>query len=451
MKKTRILCLCMVVVMLLAFTACGETPPAQGDQKTDKPVVSDPDDDAKEDITITFLCTKGEIIAELEELAAIYSNATAGVTVEIIPAPVGKSPFEIMTTMLNSGNAPTLAMVDPGDVPVFKEIFAVLDDEAWIADTSEAMLGAATVDGNVYAFPFTVEGFGFIYNKAVLDEAFGGSFDPSTITSRAALKDAFDKVVASGKDALIVSPMDWSLGAHLFIYNYLHAAELDQANTDEMFASLKAGTFDLANNASFNSWVDTFDVLIEYNSAKSDPLAVTYEKGPEVLGKAEVGFWFMGNWAWPQINEFDTVNGEYGFIPYPMSDTSDEFNQNAVVVFATKQVGIETTQNTPEQQAAAKDFLNWLVYDSVGQDAYVNGLNVLSAFSNITLPAPDPLAQSLADGMAAGKTIDAATTFQAFPGDHWSVVGAALQKYLSGYSNRAELAADIAAYWQSVS
>lgn len=47
-----------------------------------------------EDVHITILNSKGEIQAQLEEMAAYYSSITPGVTVEVIAAPVGQSPFE---------------------------------------------------------------------------------------------------------------------------------------------------------------------------------------------------------------------------------------------------------------------------------------------------------------------------------------------------------------------
>ena len=52
-----------------------------------------------------------------------------------------------------------------------------------------------------------------------------------------------------------------------------------------------------------------------YNIDKASPLSGTYERGPEVLGKGEVGIWFLGNWAWPQISSVDTAAEQYGFLP----------------------------------------------------------------------------------------------------------------------------------------
>ena len=430
MKKSRFLSLVLAVVMLTALLGTAAA--------------------AESAVAITFLNSKGEIQAQLEEAAKVFNADHADISVEIIPCAAGKSPFEVMSTMYNSGNAPTLAMVDSGDVARLAEKFAPLNDEKWVADAAAGSLDAVTLDGNVYGFPFAVEGFGFIYNKKVLDEAFGGSFDPATITTRAALKDAFDKVTATGRKALVITPMDWSLGAHMFSTMYLATGKGDAAAYDELFASLKAGTADLMANPVFTGWLQTFDLLRDYNSAKDDPMSVTYEKGPELLGKGEVGFWYMGNWAWPQIAQFDTADQAYGFVPYVISDNAEDFGNSQIVAFGSKYVALDKTQNTDAQQAAGKTFLNWLVYEANGQDALVNKANLVPAFTNIKLEIADPLGRSIVAHIADGKTIPAIDNYTVMPADHWSVVGASLQKYLSGYSDAATLAQEVQDYWKTV-
>lgn len=454
MKRTRIFTLVLVVFLLTTMIAgCGTTP--SGQSSTPAPDTSEKSSPSSEPVSsepvkITLMNTKGEIAATIEEAAKQFSSEKKNITLEIVPVPAGKSPFEALSAMYNSGNAPTLSMIDSGDIPRLKDNFLSLNNEKWMADAIEGTTKVATIDGTTYAFPFTIEGYGLIYNKPVLDKAYGGNFDPSTITTKAALKEAFDKVEASGVKAITVSPMDWSLGAHMFSINYIVEGKGKQASYDKLFADLKSGNIDISKNESFNNWVDTFDLLKEYNAEKADPLAATYEKGPEALGKGEVGFWFMGNWAWPQVKEFDTTGEQYGFIPFPMGDNASGYGNNSIVSFPSKFVAIDKTQNSEEQQAAAKEFLNWIVYESSGQDALVNKMNLIPAFSNITLPIADPLGNSIAQYMSEGKSLSAIDTYTVMPADHWSQVGASLQKYLSDYSDRATLAKEIQDYWKTV-
>lgn len=453
MKKIRVISLIAAIFLITTlFIGCSfSSTSTENDNTSD--IQNDTNvqnDTTVKDVKITFMNTKGEITAELEEVAKIFTADNPDITLEIIPVASGQSPFEAISAMYNSGNAPTLSMIDPGDIPRLKDNFLVLNDEKWIEDAIDGTTEVSTIEGSTYAFPLTIEGFGFIYNKQVLDRAYDGNFDPTSITTRKSLKEAFDKVEASGVKALIISPMDWSLGAHMFSLNYIVEGKGEQAAYDKFFADLKSGNFDLYENDTFNNWLDTFDLLKEYNLAKDDPLSVTYEKGPELLGKGEVGFWYMGNWAWPQISQFDTTDGKYGFIPFPMSNDPLDYGNDSIVAFASKFVAIDKMQSTPEQQQAAKKFFNWLVYEENGQDALVNKLNLIPAYKNIKIPVADPLGQSIVEYMANGKAIPSIDAYIVMPADHWSKVGASLQKYLSNHIDREGLAKEIEEYWKTV-
>ncbi|WKV09597.1 ABC transporter substrate-binding protein [Thermoanaerobacterium sp. CMT5567-10] len=399
-------------------------------------------------VKITFLNSKGEIESQLEDAAKAFTKENPNITVDVIPAPAGQSPFEKVTSMYAAGNAPTLAMLDPGDIAKFKDKFLDLSGEKWVADAIDWTLSVARVDGKVIAFPLAVEGYGFIYNKAVLDKAFGGNFDPKSIKTRNDLENAFKKVEATGAKALEISPMDWSLGAHFLTLAYADQSK-DPAQVNKFISDLKAGKVNLANNKVFNGLMDTFDMMKKYNLDKSNPMAPTYDKGPEVIGKGEVGFWFMGNWAWPQIKTFDTANGQYGFIPVPISNNPDDYGNSQIAVGPSKFIGIDKTQNNAAQQDAAKKFLNWLVYSQAGQDVLVNKANVIPAFKNIVLEPQDPLAKSIKQYMEEGNTLKLEFN-TILPSDHWSKLGASMQKYLSGVIDRKVLINDIESYWKSV-
>ena len=386
--------------------------------------------------SIQMLNSKGEIQASLEEMAALFNDET-GANLEILGLGAGQSPFEKILSLYASGNAPALYMGDAMDLIKLQDKFMDLSGEKWISDASEGMLTAITEGDTVLGFPLTVEGYGFIYNKAILDEA---GVDPSSINTINSLEAAFEKVEAAGKGALVISPMDWSLAAHLLGIGYETG---DPDGYAALFEELKSGAVSTADNKGTTGIINTFDVMIEHNVSGGDPLAVTYEKGPELLGMDEIGFWFMGNWAWPQIESFADPEGEFGFVPVPISNDPSDRGNTQISVSPSKFVAVDITQNDDLQQKAALEFLNWTVYSESGQDALVNGCNVIPAFNNIALQPMDPLGKDIKKYLGAGNTIP----FVNSPPDHWSVVGAFMQKYLAGKMTKAELFSSIDTYW----
>lgn len=400
-----------------------------------------------QNVHITVLNSKGEIQAQLEEIAAYYSSITEGVTVEVAAVPVGQSPFERATALYASGNAPALLMVDAGDVLLFQDRALALNDEKWVADAIENSLDMATAaDGRILAFPVTVEGYGFIYNRAVIEQALGGTFDPKTINTRQALRELLDKIEASGTASLVIGPEDWSLGAHFFALAYATQSP-DFAEIKKFQEGLKNGEVKLADNAQVNGLLDTFDLMKEYNYDRMDPLASTYDRGTELIGTGEVAVWFQGNWTWPQIKDFAAGNDQFGFLPVPISDNPADYGNTQVPVGVTKYFILDGEQNSPAQQQAAKDFLNWLVYDPEGQKRMVIDASIIPAFKNITITPEDPLAASLLEYVREGRTLNFVLNL---PPDHWAQVGASMQKYLADFVDRAGLLAEVEAYWRGL-
>lgn len=451
MKGFKFLSLLLVFVLVIGvITGCGSKDAASNDADTAQAEQNDEnaqsgsssEADTNKVIEITMLNSKGEIQAQLEEAAKTFTTENPNIKLDIVVADAGQSPFEKISIMYAAGNAPALAMLDPTDIPNVADKFTDLSNEKWIADVTDKSLDNVKIDGKVMAFPFAVEGAGLIYNKAILDKA---GIEPESIKTTKDLEDAFNKVKETGVEALAISPMDWSIAGHFLPIAYADQSN-DSVEVNNFLESLKSGSVDLSTNKPFNGLMDTLDMMKKYNMYKNDPLAATYESNQQAMGSGEVGFWFMGNWTWPQIYEFSGTTEGFGFIPVPISNNSTDYGNSGIPVGVTKYIGIDKVNNDTEQQAAAKKFLEWLVYSESGQDMLVNKANIIPAFNNITLEPQDPLAKSVKEHMASGNTVQFMTTM---PADHWSVAGASMQKYLADMIDRSALIEELETYWKS--
>jgi len=148
---------------------------------------------------------------------------------------------------------------------------------------------------------------------------------------------------------------------------------------------------------------------------------------------------FGGNWDWSVINAYD-YTPNMGMMPVPstMADYNDK-----LVGGGSKYFFIDNGVSE-EQQQAAKDFLNWLVFDAEGQEFLVNTCALVPAFSNITLPVSDPLGASVKAFADKGALTG---NYNYLPDDHYAKIGASFQKYLAGQVDRAGFADEVTAYW----
>ena len=104
-------------------------------------------------------------------------------------------------------------------------------------------------------------------------------------------------------------------------------------------------------------------------------------------------------------------------------------------------------KTTEEQQQAAKDFLNWLVTSDEGKTLISETCAMVSPFKSNTVPCANDIGAIVKQYVDAGNMVD---NYNYDPDDHYSVLGASMQKYLADEIDRAGLAKEIQDYWANV-
>lgn len=383
---------------------------------------------------ITIFNSKMEIQSQMEEMAKKYSEEK-GVDLEVYYS--SDTVAAHLATKYASNEPYTISMVDAKDVYSLAEEHAVdLSDQDWVKETDQAI----AIDGKTYGFPVSVEARGLIYNADAIKKITGKDFNPEDYETL----DSFKELIQELKDGGMETPTgimkeDWSLAAH-----FLAEVYEEQSDPSAFIKELHDGSVDLNSNAKYNSLMDTFDVLKANNYAASTAISAEREVTEQKLAEGQIAFMFGGNWDWSVLNQYD-YSENMGIMPVP-ENTDDGSNQK-LVGGGSKFFFIDNSSNTSDaQRTAAKDFLNWLVNDDEGKSFIVNDCSMVSPFKNNTLTVADPLGASVKEYADAGKLIP---SYNYMPDDHYSVLGAEMQKYLAGEVDRAELAQAIEAYWKS--
>lgn len=432
MKK--FLALVTAALAITTVTACSGG--SSGSESTAK------DSASSKGESISILMGKSEVGSQFEKMLADYSGKN-NVNVTMIPL-AGQDAYEKMTSLYASGNAPTILMVGQ-EFGEFQEKFLDLTDTPFVKDASAGTLDFVTVDGKVYGTPTTVEAYGIIYNPDTVKGICGEDFDPTAIKTQQELKDFYKKLSDGGISPFTLSPMDWSLGAHLS--NTVFAAQSeDRTQRHDFFEQLKKGEVKLIENTAFNGWVDTLDILIENNIHKDAPLAAVYEDASLELAIGDTATWFMGNWAYPELVKIEAH--DYKFIPLPVSDNPEDFANGKIAVGVPSYWCVDKSNASEAQQKAAVDFLTWFITTKEGQTAYVNELNFIPAYNSFEIQPADTMSAQIAEYLSSGKTLEWMNTY--YPAGGFQAMGASMQKYVDGKIDRAGLAAEWEEYWKNV-
>ena len=406
--------------MTLSLAACGGSGDEGGAESTGT--------------SITVFNSKMEIQDQFEQAAEEYSEAT-GVDVEVYYS--SDTVAAHLATKYSSNDPYTLSMVDAKDVYNLAEEHAVdLSDQEWVSQTPYAI----SVNDKVVGFPVCVEARGVIYNADAIEAITGETFDPANYQTLDAFKGLLEQLVAGGMESPVgIMKEDWSIAAH-----YLPQVYEEQADPEAFVTGLTEGTVDIANDAKYNSLMDTFETLMQYNYAKESPISAEREVTEQKLAEGEIAFMFGGNWDWAVLSAYD-YSENMGIMPVPQN--TDDGTNTKLVGGGSKYFFIDSSENTSdEQRQAAKDFLNWLVNDEAGNAFLTEDCQLVPAFSNIPADNLDPLGASVKAYADAGNLIP---NYNFLPDDHYSVLGANMQEYLAGQIDRTQFAQDIVDYWKT--
>ena len=386
---------------------------------------------------VYYLNFKPEVDEVWQKLAEEYTAET-GVPVKVVTAASGTYEQTLMSEIANA-EAPTLFQINgPIGYQNWKDYCADLKDTdlySWLLDKSLAVTGE---DGGVYGIPYVVEGYGIIYNNAIMEKYFAldgakavsmdeiNNFD----TLKAVVEDMQARKDELGIEGVFASTSltpgeDWRWQTHLanipVYYEYKDKGITDTDNLEFTYSDNYKNIFDLYINNSC-----TAPGLLGSKSV-DDSMAEF------ALGKAAMVQ--NGNWAWGQISgvEGNVVKAEdVKFLPIYTGVAGEE---SQGLCTGTENFFSINSQASAEDQAASIAFVEWLFNSDEGKAAVTNDLGFIAPFDTFAddEKPTDPLAQEVIRYMADTSKTSVSWNFTSFPSQQFKDdFGAALLEYTSG-------------------
>ena len=438
MKKKLIGALLSVAMVSALLAGCGST--AAETPAADKPAT---EETASADGTaaagtgkVYYLNFKPEVDEAWQEIAQKYTEAT-GVEVKVVTAASGTYE-EVLKTEIAQAEPVTLFQINgPVGYQNWKDYCMDLKDTDLYKSLSDQSLAVTGADGGVYGVPYTIEGYGIIYNDAIMQKYFAmdGAKAKSVdeIGSFAKLKEVVEDMTAKKDDlgiqgvfasTSLLPGEDWRWQTHLANMPVYYEYQADGITDTDAIKLTYSDNFK-----------NIFDLYVD-NSCTAKGLlgskAVTDSMAEFALG--QVAMVQNGNWAWGQIAEVDgnVVNAEdVKFMPIY---TGVDGEENQGLCIGTENFWSINSQASAEDKQAAIDFVNWMISSDEGKDYMVNTLGNTAPFTTFgdNEKPTDPLAKSMLASMESGKKA-VAWSFTTFPGQAFKDdLGAALLEYCNG-------------------
>lgn len=389
---------------------------------------------------VYFLNWKPEAEEAYKKIVKAYQDKT-GVEVKLATAAAGTYE-QTLKSEISKSEAPTLIQVNgPVGLKNWQKYTADLTDSKMNKDLKDPELALKGEDGKVYGIPLAVEGYGIIYNQAIMDKYFAlpgaKAAKMDEINSFDKLKEVVEDMQAKKADlgidgvfasTSLASGEDWRWQTHLsnipMYYEYKDAGVTDMDAPAFKYNKEFKNIFDLYLNNS------VIDKKLAPSKNVSDSMA-EFAQGKAAMVQ-------NGNWGWSQVKDEagNTVKEEdIKMLPIYTGHSGEEKQGLAVGTEAFMAINAKASE---ADRKATEDFVQWLFLSDEGKKFVVEDLGFIAPFKNYTdadIPN-DPLAKEVAASMSSDATTVVPWIFQTYPSQKFkNDFGQALAQYAIGNSD----------------
>lgn len=405
--------------------------------------------------SIYFLNFKPEIADKYEAIAAKYKEEK-GIEVRVQTAASGEYE-KYLTSEMGKSDPPTIFQINgPVGYQNWKDYCADVSGSKLYDLVSDKSLAVKDGEG-VYGIPYVVEGYGIIYNNAIMtkyfatDGAKAASMDE--INSFAKLKEVVEDMTAKkeelGIDGVFGSTSlkqgdDWRWQTHLV--NMPLYYEFNTGTGDVITNCLEAKEleFKYADN-----YKNIFDLYTDNSVTEKNLLGgKTVADSMAEFAAGKCAMIQNGNWAWGDIQKGGVVSeADVKYLPI-YTGIDGEATQGLCV--GTENYFAINSQVDEATQKASMDFLVWLFTSDYGKNAVVNDLGFVAPFTSFgdDEKPTDPLAKEVLAWMAKDGYTSVKWSFAGIPSEKWkSDFGASLLEYVQGQKDWTKVVDDAKASW----
>jgi raffinose/stachyose/melibiose transport system substrate-binding protein len=363
--------------------------------------------------------SKVEITAQLEEAAKAYQKET-GVEVEVWST-TGDDFFLQLRNRLSNNQGPDIFNLrtdaEIGQVANYLEDLGSLPLASKIAGD---LLGKA--GDTVIGIPYTVEAFGLVYNKSLINA--------SAITGY----DAFAAMMRDQK-AKGINGVGLSQEAYFLIGHILNTPFALQSDVRGFIDRLNKGEVTMSTTPEFVEFARFMTAIRDYSY---NPLEVNYDRECGDFATGKTAAIHQGNWAYPMFADY-ALDFSMAFMPLPLAG-------NDKLAVGVPSWWCVNSQVSPERKQLAKDFIEWLYNSDTGKKYLYDEFQFIPVVSGADAGSLDPLSADVSRFASSGKILPWA--FNYWPAGIIEVhLGPVAQQFFASKMSEAEFLAALDKAW----
>jgi len=385
MKLRKLLSSLLVAAMVgsMVLTGCGNSSGDTASTSTEnKGNTEGTKNSAESADKIIIFQSKVEITDQLEALAKEYEGET-GVEVEVWGT-TGDDYFPQLKTKLANNQGPTIFSLAPGSES--EQLSAYLEDLSGLSFVGNIMEGMTDeINDTVVGIPYTMEGFGIVYNKSAIDL--------TAISDTESFIEMMKSAKEDGSTGFGLSQESYFLIGHI-----LNTPFALQDDPEGFMDRVVSGEQTITDVTEFQELAKLFTAVKDYSY---NPLEVNYDSACGNLATGKVFSIHQGNWAAGMFADYDMAF-EMGLAALPLAG-------NDKLAVSVPTAWYVNSQAADAEKQAGKDFLEWLYTSESGTKYLMDEFGFIPVVEGMTNDNLDVLSQDVMAYAKAGNTIVWAT------------------------------------------
>ncbi len=390
MKKRFVAMIAAAMSITMMVAGCGQASTAPASQPSD--VVGAKTEEASADAgesaeaesagaadKIIIFQSKAEIQDQLEDCAEAFTDET-GIEVEIWGT-TGDDYQQQLETKLANNQGPTIFTQQSGDILLrLKDYCADLSGLDVMGSIPEGLISDITLDGKTMGIPYTMEGFGIVYNKSMCDA--------TTLKSTDDFINLIKEQKAAGAEGFELTSEDYFLIGHILNTPF---ALMD--DSDAFIKDLADGKAKMADQDVFKEFAQ---MMVAIRDNCSNPLEQNYDGQIGDLATGKAAMIHQGNWCAGMFGDYGFEDA--GMAPLPLA------GNDKLAVSVPYYWAVNASADAAEQEAG-KQFLTWLYTSETGKSYLYDQFGFVPVIKGDVNENLDVLSQDMQKYVEAGKTI----------------------------------------------
>ena len=321
-------------------------------------------------VELDIMQSKTVIAEQFEAMAAEFEAANPNITVNVETIGGSADWQTILKSRFAAGEGPDVFNIEgPAQYELWSENIADLSGEAFTDEAVPSAMEPLNINGNQHGAPVNFEGYGYIYNKDIFEDA-GITELPTTFSE---LEEVAQQLQAAGYTAFSTGYGTWwVVGLHL-----LNVAFAQQDDPEQFIADLTAGRASMADNEIFQDLQQLVDLTVEYG--EDNPLATDHNQQVQMLANGDVAMIQQG--VWKEVALYEAAPDlDIGLIPLLIND-DQQMNRVPVGV---PWYFVVNAQSSDAEQEAAREFINFMMVSDTGQRYAVEEFGYIPAYRGVS-------------------------------------------------------------------